>query len=493
MSSADLKERVFGGFFWSSFEGFGQLGLSFVIQLLLARLLLPEQFGLLAMVAVFIALAGTFTDAGFSQAVIQKKQIDQLALSSVYFVNLAIGCVSALLLWLAAPWIAQFYQEGELVEILRVICIIPVISAFRQVHAAQLTKALQFKRLAFASFPSTVISGASAIYLAYAGYGVWALVIQSITRQLCASAFICWVSEWRPQLQFSYASIRSLFTYGSKLAVAGLIAQFFQNLHVLVIGKFYLPVDVGYYQRADSFKRMGAENLNAIIARVTFPMYAEIQDDLVRMRAVFEKSSVVLALFFFSLMGMMAGAAKPMVVLLIGEQWLPSVFYLQLLCVVGALYPIHAVNLSIIKAFGRSDLFLRLTIIKRSLGVSLLLLTFSFGIVAMICGQLLSSLISLWINAYYTRDLLKFSYREQLGAYIAPTLLGFVIAFSGVWIVSLELSDSAIMQFIVALFGCALGGAFCILLFRRQLAYPIETTQRMILGRLIARFKSEAK
>lgn len=490
MSGEDLRGRAFSGFFWSSFEGFGQTGLRFVIQLFLARLILPEQFGLLAMVVVFITLAGTFTDAGFSQAVIQKKEINQLALSSVYFVSMTIGFVMAACLWLTAPWIAQFYHEDELVPILRVICLVPILSAFRQVHVAQLTKTLQFKRLALASFPSTVISGGLAIYLAYSGYGVWALVAQSLVQQICVSIFVCGVSQWHPHFQFSFASIRTMFAFGSKMAAAGLIAQVFQNLYVLVIGKFYLPVDVGYYQRAVSFKRMGAENLNAIISRVTFPMYAEIQDDHVRMRSVFAKSSSVLAVLFFSLMGVMAGVAEPMIILLIGEKWLPSVFYLQLLCILGALYPIHAINLSILKALGRSDLFLRLTIIKRSIGVLLLLLTFSFGIVTMICGQLLGSLISLWINAYYTRELLQFSYREQISEYIAPAILGFVIAFSGIGIVSLELSQFIIVQFLVSLIGCTLCGALCALLMRRQFAYPIDIVKRLFFLRVVERFKS---
>jgi teichuronic acid exporter len=470
----DLRESAFSGVAWSAIDQFGQQGFRFIVSLVLARLLAPDQFGLLAMITVFIAIATVVTDAGFSQAVVQRKNITQLDLSTVFFFNIVLGAFMALLLCALAPFVAAFYGNGELTALLRFLSVGVFLTSLGQVHGAQLTRKLLFKRSVIASLPATVISGVVGVSLAFYGWGVWALAMQMLVGS-GLRALLLWVaSGWRPSFSFSFKSLNSLLPFGSRMALLAIINSIFTNIYILFIGKFFLATDVGYYQRAESFKRMAADNLNVIVARVLFPLFASIQDETVRLRKLFLRSFGLLCIIFFPLMGILAGVAEPLVVTLIGDKWLPCVVYLQLLCVVGALFPLNSINFSVLKSLGHANKLLKIALVKRGLTIVMLVVTYRFGITVMILGQIITSFVSLWINAYYTRIYLELSYSNQFAKALTPTLLGLVV-FLATSLSCLSLIGYAEPLRLI----CGLFVAFCITgvgyyILRAQMKYELE-------------------
>ncbi len=283
---------------WSAAERFSQHAVQFVVQLVLARILLPQQFGLIAMVVVFVAISRGITDAGFSQAIIQRDELTRSDLDTAFYCNLVLGAFFSIILWSAAPVIATFYREPELTPIVQAISFVVVLSSVGIVQQAQMIKALDFRRMLAVNIPATLLSGMAAVIMAVNGWGVWALVTLLLLQNALKSLIYWIVSPWHPGLSFSWSSFKSLVPYGSRLALAGVLQQIFNNLYVLFIGKFFVPVDVGFYQRADSFKKFGSENLNAITARVTFPLFARVQHEPERMKRGFLYAISLLALFF---------------------------------------------------------------------------------------------------------------------------------------------------------------------------------------------------
>lgn len=434
-----LRKKVWGGVYWSAMERFGHQIISFVVQLYLARKLIPEDFGLIAMVVVFLQIGKSLTDAGFTQALIQAETVSDVDYATVFFVNLGIAALMSATLWLSADAIAAFYGQPELVDILHVLCFLFILNAISRVHVAQLTRELKFSRQMRATMPAILVSGVTAIYLAEQGWGVWALVAHMALSSAIIALLILFLSDWKPTFQFSYTSFKRLFGFGSRLSLEVITTQFFQNMYLLVIGKYYSAAALGFYQRADAFKRLSAENISQIIMRVAFPSFSSIQKDTERMKRGFLRSLRLISLLSFPMMAVMAGVAEPLIIVLIGEKWLPAVPYLQLLCVVGALYPVHALNLSLIKAQGLSHLVLNLGILKRSLSLVVLLVTARISIPAIILGQIATSVLSVWINGYYNRKYLQAAYREQFKALYLPAIIAlaaFIVAFgaSGLWL-----------------------------------------------------------
>lgn len=456
-----LSQQMLGGVFWSAIDRFGQNAVRFFVQIFLARILAPEQFGLVAMVSVFIVIAKGITDAGFSQAIIQRKDLTHEDLCTVFYFNLSLSCGLMLAVWLAAPFIAQFYSQPELTSILRCISAVVIFDALGRIHLSQLTRKLHFRKLVKVTFIPAAVSGVLAIALAALGWGVWALAMQMLVQSALYSICLWFTSPFRPTLVFSWSSLSSLFSYGSKLAIAGFLNTVFNNIFTLVIGRVFGASDVGFYNRAVAFKNLASRNLAAIIGRVTFPVYAKLQDDLPRLRRGFLRSISVLAIIFFPLMGLLSGVSEPFVVFMIGEQWLPSADYLSILCLVGAAYPIHVANLNILKALGHSGVFLKLEIIKKIMVLSVLLVTYRYGILVMIWGQVLTTLMSFWINAYYTRVNVQIGYFEQLVVLVPPTLLA-----GAVFLVS-SLVSGAIDSYsgVRLLLGCLAGGAIAVVGF----------------------------
>lgn len=429
-----LRVQAFSGLFWSAADRFGQQAFKFVVQIILARLLLPEQFGLIAILIVFITLGKAFTDAGFTQALIQKKDLHPSDANTVFAFNLILSFGVISLLYGIAPYVSRFYDQPELTALLRFLSASIFFGALSQVHLALLTRNLEFNKTIKASVPATVIAGTTAVILAYHGWGVWALAANAILQSALMSVFLWIISPWRPGFTYTMDGLRSMFSYGSRLAIAGLIHTLSKNLFVLVIGKAYSPIEVGFYHKANTFKRMGAENLSSIISRVTFPLYSRIQDDPERLRRAFLQSISLLALCFFPIMALLAGIAHPLIEVLIGPKWLPAAPYLQLLCVIGALYPIQAANLSILKALGKSKLFLRLELFKQTIVLIVLAITWRYGVTAIIIGQIATSFAALWINAYYNNLFIEVRFIDQLKTLLFPLFLSVTVFLTGFYI-----------------------------------------------------------
>lgn len=414
MEDDSLRAKATSGVAWSALERFGQQGCAFVVQIVLARLLVPEQFGLIAMVAVFIAISNVLIDAGFSRALIQRKELTDLDVTSVFYFNLLIAILLALFLYTVAPAIAQFYESEELVTIVRILSVSLIFSGLGAVHKARLSREMRFKKLFFVSFPATLCGGIVGVVMAVQGYGVWALVTQALLMKSMATAFLWLHSGWRPSLAFDSQSIREMFPYASRLAVSGVLNTVFSNLYVLVIGKVFTPIEVGMFQRARSFQQLPVQNIQSIVGRVAFPLFSSIQNDPVRMKGGMRKAIQLVSLLILPGMALLSAIAEPMILVLIGEQWQAAVPYLQLLCIVGAMYPLNAMNLNLLAAIGRSDLFLRLEVIKKIFIILNIAITYRFGVKAMIYGMVVSSFIALLLNTYYTKKFVVYGIVQQL-------------------------------------------------------------------------------
>ncbi len=410
-----LKSRTFGAIFWSLLERGGQQGIQLVIAIILARVLLPAQFGLIAMLAIFMAIAQSFLDSGFGSALIQKKDATQVDSCSIFYFNVVVGIFAAGLLCLAAPWIAAFYEEPALAPLTRFLSLNLVINSFALVQSILLIRRIDFKTQLKVSIVATIGSGIIGITLAYRGFGVWSLAIQSVTSTIFRTILLWFFNKWRPSLVFSFAALKSMFAFGSKLLFSGLIDTIFRNIYIVIIGKIFTATDLGFYSRAKSCTRLSTENLTNSISRVTFPVFSSIQDDNSRLKRGVQKALTTLNFLNFPMMIGLLVTAKPLVLVLLTEKWLPCVPYMQLLCVMGLLYPLNVINLNVLKAKGRSDLFLKLEILKKILTVISIAITYRWGIMAMITGHIcIVSVPAYYLNSYYTGRFIGYPLKEQV-------------------------------------------------------------------------------
>ncbi|MCX5807670.1 MAG: lipopolysaccharide biosynthesis protein [Proteobacteria bacterium] len=424
----NLKHVVAHGFFWSLCERIGQQGIQFVIYIILARLLVPEQYGQIAMLSIFMAVAQCFIDSGFGSALIQKQDVNHLDECTVFYFNIIVSFLVVGLLWLAAPWIASFYNMPNLLVLTRVLALNLIINSFGVVQGAILTKHINFKPQMKFNLVATVVSGSIGVIMAYMGYGVWSLVAQSIAVNLVRTALLWLFVNWRPALLFSFNSLRTMFPFGSRLLFSALLDRIYNNLFSIIIGKMFSAADLGFYSRANQMQQLPVDNISASVSRVAYPVFSSIQGDKPRLKVGVHKSLTILAMVNFPLMIGLATVARPLVLVLLTEKWLPCVPYLQLLCMVGLLYPLHAINLSVLVAQGRSDLFFRLEILKKMLGVALIVLTFHWGISVMISGQIVGSIICYFLNSYYTGKFLDYPIVEQLRDLLHSLILSVLMA-----------------------------------------------------------------
>jgi O-antigen/teichoic acid export membrane protein len=400
----------------------GSRGIQLLVSIVLARILTPKDFGLMGMLAIFIEVSQTLINGGFNQALIQKKDADEEDYSSVFYINLLASIALYGILFFCAPLIADFYRQPILVPMTRVLAVVFIINAFAYVQQARLTKFLQFKTLMFIHIPSTVISGVISIVMAWAGFGVWSIVAQQIVMRL-AYAIQLWIhSKWTPLQSFNRQRAKKLFSFGGKLMVSGLLDSAYSNIYLIVIGKFF-PVDVlGYYQNARNLARTPTNTLSSVLSSVTYPAFSTIQDDNARLKAGY-KRSIEQLLFWLCPISVFAGVlATPLFRFILTAKWLPAVPYFQLLCVVGILFPLNSFNLNIINVKGRSDLFLKLEIIKKVIVTIGIIATLPFGIWALVIFQAANSFIAYFINSYYSGRFIQYPMGEQIRD-IMPILL----------------------------------------------------------------------
>lgn len=456
-----LKQKTVSGLSWSFIDQIGNQGISFIVGIILARLLTPREFGLIGMITVFIALSESFINSGFSDALIRKKDCTDTDYSTIFYFNLIVGLLFAVILYISAPAIAVFFNESELTSIVRVMSIVLIIDSLTIIQRTILTKRIDFKLQTRISIIASIGSGVIAIIMAFNNYGVWSLVAQRISRQALNSFFLWLWNNWKPKFIFSRKSFKELFSFGNKLLISGLISTLYQNIYYLIIGKFYTTATLGYYTKANDFKRVPSEGLNGIISRVSYPVLSTLQDDKMRLKQNFQKLLRSTVFITFILMLGMAAIAEPMIITLIGEQWRQSIIYLQLLCYVGMMYPLHALNLNMLKVLGRSDLFLKLEIIKKILAIPIIIIGIYWGVEVLIIGMIINSQIAYFLNSYWSGRFIDYSTMEQVKD-IAPSfilafslsvavyLLGLFLPFTSVWSLAIQICFGAIFVFIAS-------------------------------------------
>lgn len=424
-----LKQKTASGILWSFIDSFASQGIQLIAGIFLARILSPREFGLVGMITVFIAVSQSLIDSGFTSALIRKKDCTQTDYSTVFFFNLAASIFFFFVLFFSAGVISRFLAEPQLKELVQALSFGLLINSFGIIQRAILIKEINFKLYAKISIIASLASGTISILMALNGFGVWSLVGLTLGRFAFNSLFFWIFGKWKPLWIFSKDSFRELFGFGSKLMLSGLIDTAYRNIYYLVIGKYFSAIELGYYTKADQFQSFPSMNLNGVISRVTYSTLSSIQDDSVRLKKSYKKIIRSTTLLSFVLMMGLAAVAKPMVITLIGEKWLPSVAYLQLLCFVGMLYPLHAINLNILKVKGRSDLYLRVEIIKKTLAIPVIVIGVIYGINIMIWGMVINSLIAHFLNSYYSGRLLHYNISEQIKDILPAFLIAITISF----------------------------------------------------------------
>lgn len=434
MPHDNLKHDTVKGVFWSAIERFSVQGVSFVVMLVIARILSPADYGLVGMLSIFMAIAQCLIDSGFSNALIRKQDRTDIDNNTVFYFNLVVSLGLYGILFAIAPWVADFYNEPILKILMRVLCITVIINSLAVVQRADYTARLDFKTQARASFIAAVASGALGIFLAIKGFGVWTIVWQQITSATVSTILLWAFASWHPRLEYSWKSFRELFGYGSKLMLSGLLDTTYNNIYPIVIGKIFSAQTLGFYTRAQHFAQLPSSNITGIIQRVTFPVLSKLQNDDDRLRRNYRKLLKMSAFIIFPMMCLLAAVSKPLIVILIGDKWAFCSTLLIPICFSMMWYPIHAINLNLLQVKGRSDLFLKLEIIKKILGVTVLCVSIPFGIIAMCYASIGTSLLALVINTYYTGKLIQVGFLRQmrdLSGTLILSLSVFAIVFIG--------------------------------------------------------------
>ena len=363
--SESLKNKAVRGAKWSFIDNIANVGVAFLVGLVLARLLTPAEYGIMAMIAIFIAISTSIVDSGFSNALIRKVRIERIDYNTVFFFNLVVSIALYVILYAAAPAISDFFKEPVLTDVLRVLGWVLVINAFGIIPRTILVRNIDFKTQTKVSVISSVASGVVGISMAIAGWGVWSLVWQQLSRQFLNSLFLWLFCKWIPAWEFSVKSFKEMFNFGYKLLLSGLLDTVYKNIYYVVIGRFYNSAQLGQYTRAEQFNTIFSSNLTSVVQRVSYPVLSSIQEEPERLREAYRRVIKLTMLVAFACMLGLAAVAKPLIIILIGEKWMPAVAFLQIICFSGMLYPLHAINLNILQVKGRSDLFLILEIIKK--------------------------------------------------------------------------------------------------------------------------------
>lgn len=415
-------ENIASNFIWRFAERCGAQLVSFLVSVVLARILAPEDYGTIALVTVFTAILQVFVDSGLGTALIQKKDADDLDFSSVFYFNFAMCLLLYAGMFIAAPYIAIFYEDMTLTPVIRVLSLTIVISGVKGIQQAYVSRNMLFKRFFFSTIGGTVFSAFLGIGLAYAGYGVWALVAQQLSNTII-DTLILWITvKWRPQKEFSWKRLRTLFSYGWKLLASSLLDTVYNNLRNLIIGKMYSSADLAYYNQGDKFPKIIVTNINTSIDSVLLPTMSNEQDDRKRIKSMTRRAIKTSTYVMAPLMMGLAFCAESIVKIVLTDKWMPCVPFLRLFCISYMFWPVHTANLNAIKAMGRSDWFLKLEIVKKIVGLFFLLSSIWFGVMAMAYSLLLSSILSQIINAWPNRQLLGYGYLEQVRDF-APGIL----------------------------------------------------------------------
>lgn len=452
---ASLKEKTVKGVFWSSVDRFSSQGIQFIFSILIARLLLPSDYGTVAMLNIFLAISQTFIDSGFGTALIRKIDRTEEDFSTVFYFNIAAALAFYGILWFTAPYIADFYDIPLLKDITRVVALTLVFGSFSGIQSAKLSIAIDFRSRAIISITVTLVTGALGLWMAYSGYGVWALVMQSMVSSLLRTILLWAFVRWMPKLVFSWKSFKELFSFGSKLLASGLLDTAYNNIYTLVIGKVFSSSALGVYSRADSLAQYPSSNITSVLQGVTFPVLSSIQNEPERLTSAYKKFIRLSAFVVFPLMIGLSAVADPLIRLVLTDKWEGAIYLLQIICFSMMWYPVHAINLNLLQVEGRSDYFLKLEIIKKIQGVIVLCITIPLGLVTMCYGRVVSSVLCLVYNTYYTKKLMDYGFASQMKD-LLPILAHSLVMGVIVWMIVLFL-PSLWLQLVV---GVIAGAAY---------------------------------
>lgn len=417
------KKNIFSNLIWRFLERSGAQLVGFIVTIVLARLLTPEDYGTIALISVFISILNVFVDSGLGTALVQKKDADNIDFSTVFYVNLFFCIILYILLFIIAPFLANFYKNTNLTSIIRVLGITILISGIKNIQNSYVSRTLQFKKFFFSTITGTIVAAIVGIWMAYNGFGVWALVAQQLTNLFIDTLFLWITVRWRPDFVFSFQRLKGLFAFGWKLLVSALLETVYNKVYQLVIGKKYSSEDLAYYTKGDFFPNVIISNLDNAINSVLLPVMSREQDDIARIKSMTRRAIMISVYCMSPLMIGLAVCAPSVVTLLLTEKWLPCVPFLQIFCIVYIFWPIHTANLNAIRAMGRSDLFLKLEIIKKIIGFTILISVMWFGIKIMAYSLLLSSFLCQIVNTWPNKRLINYGYFEQLKDILPEVLL----------------------------------------------------------------------
>ncbi len=450
-----LKDKAIKGVMWSAIERFGNQGIQFFIGLILARLLMPEDYGLLGMLLVFISFAQVFVEGGFSAALIRKSDPSIKDYSTVFWFNLMASFVFYVIIFFCSPMIADFYEEPLLIPLAKIIGLNIIISAIGTIQKTILTKQLDFKSQAKVNISSIIVSGAIGIFAAWHDYGVWALVIQNLSRNILMNIGFWIQSSWRPKFVFSLKSFKELFGFGSKLLASGLINAVSEHLYAIIIGKLYNAKSLGFYTRANQFQKLPVSSIYGAVGTVTYPVLAELKNDQVKLREAYRSMIRMVAFILFPIMAILAAVAEPMVHIILTDKWQPCVPILQILCIVGAFYPLHAINLDILKVKGRSDLFLKLEVIKQVLNILMIVICYRWGVMGLVWGSVVLNFVCYYLNAFYSKRIIEYGIMNQMKDLINITFMSSVV-FIMLFLLNYIIQNTLLLLFIIPVLGMCL-------------------------------------
>ena len=451
-----LKKKAISSIIWSSIQQFSSQGIGFVISITLARLLLPAEFGLIAILGVFISIGTALINGGLTQSLIRSKELDNEDYSTVFYFNIIGSLFIYMLLYTLAPFISKFYGYSELSLVVRVYGTTVIISAVSAVQSARFLKSMDFKTILKVTFPSIVLGGFVGITMAYSGYGVWSLVYSAITQSAASTIQLWYWSKWKPSWVFNKIKFKYHFNFGLKLMISGVLDVIFINIYTLIIGKFFAQAQVGFYDRANTLRMLPVNNIGSIVTRVTFPLFSSIQDDDVRLKHMYRKIMQMVIYLVAPTLIFMAVLAEPLFVVIFTAKWLPAVPYFQILCVSGILYPIHSYNLQILTVKGLSGLFLKLEMIKKVLIICVITISIQFGINGLLYGSVFTSFVGFFINTHYSGKLLKYNAISQLKDLLPIIFLALCIG-GLVFYFDLLLHNLEYTNIVRLIFGGALG------------------------------------
>lgn len=461
-----IKKKVFSGMIWAFGEQFAAQAVSFILSVILARLLMPDEYGTITMVLVFINIANVFVTNGFGEALVQRKNATDEDFTTVFYCSLAVAVFLYSVLYITAPLIATFYDSPELALVLRVLSLKLPIASINSIQRAYVQKNMQFKKFFFSTLGGTILSGVLGIFMAYKGFGVWALVAQYMSNSCVATIVMFFTVRWKPKLIFCKSSAKELIKYAWKLTAASLINTVYNELRSLIIGKKYSSSDLAYYNKGNHIPSLAITNINSAISTVIFPAMSQCNNDPNRLKAITRRSMKVAAFVIFPVMGGIIGVGESLIRLLLTEKWIPCVPYLYMACMYWACQPVQTANWQVIKAMGRSDLALRLEIYKKVIGFLLVFVSIPFGVEAIAASNVLFAIISMLINIIPNKKLINYSIREQM-LDLAPSFISSVV----MCLVVLEVGNIVLPDIVLIPVQVAIGigiYVFCSVLLRND-------------------------